>query len=107
MLLRATRPALVLLAVAGLGCGATTVSGTYHATDTSPIGQAIELSKDGTCKVSREGAAVPSCAYSLNGTQITFRLANPPDGLEPEYRGVLSMNRKVLMVEKVTWESAE
>ena len=82
------------------------MSGTYHATDTSPIGRTIELAKDGSCKVLRDdGTSVP-CAYSLNGTQIAVTFPSPPDGVKPEYRGVLSMNRQVLMIERVTWERA-
>ena len=86
-------------------CGPTTVAGVYYAGDTSTIGTAIELAKDGTCKITNADATT-GCTYALNGTQIVLRVPSPPPGGKPEYRGVLSMNRQTLMLEKVTWERA-
>lgn len=102
--------ALCLLPVpllAALACSPTRVAGTYYAADTSPLGTSIELAKDGSCKLGRDaGAAVP-CAYDLNGTQIRVSIAPPVAGLQPEYRGILSMNRKLLMLARVNWERAD
>jgi hypothetical protein len=93
----------IVLTVAA--CGATTVAGTYYAGDESALGTTIELSKDGSCKINSPDTTT-ACAYEINGTQIVLRVPASTTGLKPEYRGVLSMNRQTLMLEKVTWERA-